>query len=68
MSKEATTAVKYLSDVCLVVFGLEILMKVIGYGKRFFRDNWNRFDFLIVVLSIVADLLQNVFGLTTIEA
>lgn len=34
---------------------MEALLKLIGYGIRFyFLDTWNRFDFLIVILSIIA--------------
>ena len=37
------------------IFGLECLCKLIAYGFKFyFLDNWNRFDLLIVLLSIIA--------------
>jgi Ion transport protein len=43
-------------------FLLEATLKLIGFGVRFyFLDTWNRFDFLIVLLSIIAidaDLFQ----------
>lgn len=36
-------------------FALEAALKLIGFGPRFyFLDTWNRFDFLIVILSIIA--------------
>jgi hypothetical protein len=37
------------------VFTLEAVLKLIGLGlKYYFLDTWNRFDFLIVILSILA--------------
>jgi hypothetical protein len=37
------------------IFALEALLKLIGFGLRYyFLDTWNRFDFLIVILSIIA--------------
>lgn len=34
---------------------MEAVLKLIGYGIRFyFLDTWNRFDFIIVLLSIIA--------------
>ena len=37
------------------IFALEAVLKLIGLGLRFyFLDTWNRFDFLIVILSILA--------------
>lgn len=45
-----------LNVVILAVFIIEILIKVIAHGPRpldFFRDPWNVFDFVIVVLCLV---------------
>jgi len=37
------------------IFAIEATMKIIAYGIRhYFLENWNRFDFVIVILSIVA--------------
>eukprot|EP01065_Artemidia_motanka_P040131 TRINITY_DN4976_c0_g3_i1.p1 TRINITY_DN4976_c0_g3~~TRINITY_DN4976_c0_g3_i1.p1 ORF type:complete len:2745 (+),score=778.15 TRINITY_DN4976_c0_g3_i1:71-8236(+) len=46
------------SNVCFVViFALEALVKIIGMTPRYyFRDNWNRFDFVVVALSLVGTL------------
>ena len=37
----------------LAVFVLEILLKLIAFGPRFFRSGWNVFDFLIVAIALV---------------
>ena len=36
------------------IFTAEVVLKLIGMGTRmYFNDNFNRFDFLIVVISLV---------------
>ena len=41
------------------IFIVEAVLKLIGLGpKAYFIDNWNRFDFLIVVLSVVELILS----------
>ena len=32
-------------------FSVEAIVKIVGYGKFYFRDNWNIFDFLIALAS-----------------
>ncbi|HKL62468.1 MAG TPA: ion transporter, partial [Woeseiaceae bacterium] len=37
----------------LGVFCLEILIKLVAFGPRFFRSGWNVMDFLVVAISLV---------------
>jgi voltage-gated sodium channel len=37
----------------LVVFVVEILMKLVAFGPGFFRSAWNVFDFIIIGISVV---------------
>jgi hypothetical protein len=40
--------------VCLVIFTLELLLKILGLGVHgYFRNQWNMIDFVIVVISLV---------------
>jgi voltage-gated sodium channel len=48
----------------LAVFVLEIGLKLVGLGPRFFRDGWNVFDFVVVAISLVPDA----YGLTVLRA
>ena len=41
------------NSVILGVFVVEILLKLIAFGPRFFQSGWNIFDFLIVSISLV---------------
>ena len=36
---------------CVVIFTIEISIKLYVYGKNFFKDGWNNFDFILVAMS-----------------
>lgn len=42
-----------LDAICLTIFVVEILLKLFARGRRFFRDGWNIFDFLVVAIALV---------------
>ena len=42
-----------LDRICLTIFVVEIVLKLIAYRGGFFRSGWNLFDFSIVALSLV---------------
>ena len=37
--------------VCVLIFTVEIGIKLVVYGKNFFKDGWNNFDFILVAIS-----------------
>ncbi len=53
-----------LDKVCLGIFVVEIGMKLVSRGMRFFRDGWNDFDFVIVGMA----LLPGAGGLSVLRA
>ncbi|MHA7887253.1 MULTISPECIES: ion transporter [Roseicyclus] len=42
-----------LDRACLTIFVIEIALKLIALGPRFFRSGWNLFDFVIVGIALV---------------
>lgn len=38
-------------DICVYIYTIELIIKLIVYNKNFFKDGWNNFDFLIVITS-----------------
>ena len=42
-----------LDRLCLAVFTIELLAKIVAWRGRFFRDGWNIFDFVVVSLSFI---------------
>ncbi len=47
------TLIVALDRVCLSIFVVEIALKLVAHGLRFFRSGWNVFDFLIVAAALV---------------
>jgi hypothetical protein len=43
-----------LNYIFVVIFTSEFVIKIIGYGMRYFKDSWNTFDMIIVVLTLVS--------------
>ena len=41
-----------------VIFIVEAVLKLIAYGRSYFNTAWNKFDFIIVVSSIL-DIMIN---------
>ena len=39
------------------VFIIEAILKLIAYGGSYFRTAWNKFDFIIVISSIIDILI-----------
>lgn len=39
------------SVACVIIFTIEIAIKLYVYGKKFFKDGWNNFDFFLVAIS-----------------
>ncbi|MBF0213192.1 MAG: ion transporter [Magnetococcales bacterium] len=44
---------EWLDHLCLVVFCVELLMKLLVYRTGFFSDGWNIFDFVVVGIALV---------------
>lgn len=53
-----------LSLIFIVLFTAEILMKIIAFDlNNFFKDYWNYFDFVVILLSIIG-LIFSIFNLS----
>ncbi len=42
-----------ISNICVSIFVVEIILKLFCYGRKFFRSGWNNFDFIIVLISLL---------------
>lgn len=45
-----------IDKICLYIFIVELLLKILVYHKDFIKSGWNIFDTIIVVLSLLSDL------------
>lgn len=43
----------FLDNIILLIFVLEIILKVIVQKQEFFKDHWNKFDFIVVIGSAI---------------
>ena len=49
----AGSALIAIDRICLAIFTIEIALKLVAHGGRFFRSGWNVFDFVIVGIALV---------------
>jgi voltage-gated sodium channel len=49
----ADEALILLDQICLAVFVVELVLKLVAWGPRFFRSGWNLFDFVVVGISLL---------------
>jgi voltage-gated sodium channel len=49
----AASLLYLLDEICLSIFVIEILLKLVAYRHRFFTNGWNLFDFTIVGIALV---------------
>ena len=49
---------EYVNYIFTFIFTLEAILKLIAFGSRYFISNWNKFDFF-VVLSSILDIIMN---------
>ncbi|MGR3723428.1 ion transporter [Abyssibius alkaniclasticus] len=57
-------ALRFIDSAVIVVFVLEMVLKLYAYGWRFFRNAWNIFDLSIVVIAV----LPSTAGLSVLRA
>ena len=50
-----TDVLHYINTVFIAVFTLECLVKLIGLRWYYFRQPWNVFDFVVVIISILGN-------------
>ncbi len=53
LSPATVHLLEVIDQACLLVFCLELVMKLIVYRLSFFKSGWNVFDFLIVAIALV---------------
>jgi cation channel sperm-associated protein 2 len=45
--------------VLIVIFFLEFVLKTIAFDKHYFKDNWNRFDLSVVILTFATLIAES---------
>lgn len=45
-----------LDEICIWIFVLELLLKLIAFRQRYFCSSWRNFDFVVVLISIMPNI------------
>ena len=56
LSAGTLTVFETINTVCLWIFIVEIVLKLLAYGLDYFKDPWNWFDMFIVGISMISGL------------
>lgn len=56
-SKEYVNILEIINICFTSIFMLECVIKIVGMGPDYFKHSWNRFDFIVVIASILDILL-----------
>ncbi|EGZ10886.1 hypothetical protein PHYSODRAFT_337660 [Phytophthora sojae] len=57
-SPQQLSATYFVSELSTGILAIEAAMKILGYGRAYFEDNWNRFDFLIAIGTVFGTIAQ----------
>jgi voltage-gated sodium channel len=49
--------IEFADNICSLLFTVEAVVKIKFYGKQYFKDKWNVFDFVLVILVLPSLLL-----------
>jgi voltage-gated sodium channel len=49
----AGPVIYFLDSLCLAIFVIELLLKLVTQGPRFFRSGWNVFDLVVVCIALL---------------
>ncbi len=62
IENDAGTLLTIVSEVCVGIFVIELLIRITAYGSRpqdFFRDGWNVFDFIVITAAFVPGVRES---------
>jgi voltage-gated sodium channel len=62
IENDAGTLLTIISEVCVGIFVIELLIRITAYGSRpqdFFRDGWNVFDFIVITAAFVPGVRES---------
>ena len=51
----------YTNNIFTFIYACEAVLKLIGFGWSYFKNNWNRFDFFVVNTALLDLVLNKIF-------
>ena len=58
MTPEVNLVLKFSNYIFTFIFFAEAVLKLVAFGSSYFKNAWNRFDFFVVVSSILDVVLD----------
>jgi len=58
MDESIEEGIQYANYVFMAIFTLEAILKIIAMKKKYFKDSWNIFDFIVVIGTILVLVLS----------
>jgi voltage-gated sodium channel len=46
-------AIRLIDNIILAIFVVEITLRILAYGRAFWRDGWSLFDFFVVAIALI---------------
>ena len=62
LDEEKEIVLQICNTIFTVIFFLEMVIRLLAYGKNYFRDYWYLFDFTIVISSSVLLIVSLTYG------
>lgn len=63
MNEDIIGVLEILNYIFTVIYTVEMIIKMVGFGKSYFEDGWCVFDFLIVMSAWAGIILLQVFNI-----
>ena len=54
-------AIEQINSIFLVIFCIEAFLKILSMGKNYFYDSYNKFDFLVISITLLTLLIEEIF-------
>lgn len=54
LTKNQVYVLETIDNICLIIFCIEITIRLFIERTKFFKNNWNCFDFIVVVVSVLS--------------
>ena len=62
MTESEIYTLECINYIFLAIFILEAIVKLLAFGCRYFKDNWNVLDFFIVTISVSFKIAEKTAG------
>lgn len=50
-----------IDDILVYIYIVEAIIKIVGFGiEKYFEDDWNMFDFVLILVSLLSILSSNI--------